>query len=80
MSISKTNQSGDWDFVENSQTDFVPTKSIKGARIDQSGTIIFTPQGMEAKPAGNYLAGELLQIQGVVTITTDATSRVQIFY
>ena len=80
MSISKMHQSGDWDFIDPDETDFVPAKPIKAVRIDQDGAVIFTPNGMTAKPAGNYVQGEVLDIQGLITITTDSTARVQVFY
>jgi len=81
MGISKMHQSGDWDFVEPNTT-FVTEKlkPLKAVRIDQDGAVNFTPEGETTKPAGNYVQGEILDIQGVLTITCDATARVQVFY
>lgn len=78
MSISKTHQSGDWDFVEAGVT-VVLDKKVKAVRIDQEGTATITPEGMTVKPEGNYLQGEVLNIQGKLTLTT-GTARLQVMY
>lgn len=79
MAIATLTQSEDWDFIPISTVTAV-TRKCKAIRIDQSGSVIITPKGEAAYPAGNYVQGEVLQIQGFPTITTDGTARVQVFY
>lgn len=82
MATGKLTQSGDWDFIDPEETDYVDplNRTVKAIRVDQDGVATITPVTKTTKPAGNYVQGEVLHIQGRLRITTDATCRLQVFY
>ena len=79
MGVTITHQATDWDFIEAGQGPIVLTRHAKAVRIDQTGTATILPESGELRPVGNYLQGEVLNMQGKLTITT-GTARVQVYY
>jgi hypothetical protein len=74
-------QAGDWEFIDAAITKTL-TRSTKGIRVDQAGTVDITPENVASSPGtANCLQGELINIQGKVTINGGSTSaRLQVFY
>ena len=80
MASEKITQSGDWEYIE-SGAGKVFTRSVRSLRVDQEGLVDITPEGHTAsRGTGNFLQGEVIHIQGKITINNNTTARIQAYY
>ncbi len=75
--LAKTIQAYRIETVEPSQTD-VSFEKIKGIRCDVAGTLTLTLNQSTPSQTLALVAGEVLPLQGSVTVSTDSNARVHI--